>query len=59
MDNSLFSVLLSTTVSKDSNLRPSAEPAFLMILSSLLVSLALMLLLQHTAAKKMALATTL
>ena len=48
MDNSLFSILLSTTVSKESNLRPSTEPAFLMILSSLFVSLALMLLPQHT-----------
>ena len=47
-----FSVLLSTTDSKDSSLRPSTEPAFL-ISSSLLVLLALMLLPQHTAAMKM------
>ena len=40
-------------------LRPSTEPAFLMILSSLLVSLALMLLPQHTTAKTLTLTLTL
>lgn len=33
VDNSLFSVLLPTIVSKDSSLRPITEPALLMILS--------------------------
>lgn len=43
------SVLLSTPVYKVSCLRPSTELAVLMILSNQMVSLALMLLAQHTA----------
>lgn len=48
MDKSLFSLLLTTTFSKDCSLRPGTEPAFLMILSRLLVALVS----QNTTAKK-------
>ncbi|XP_024912344.1 nudix (nucleoside diphosphate linked moiety X)-type motif 4a isoform X2 [Cynoglossus semilaevis] len=50
--------LFVISLAEASSLRPRTEPAFLMILLSLLVSLALLLLPQHTTAKKMALATT-
>ncbi|KAK5888411.1 hypothetical protein CesoFtcFv8_014508 [Champsocephalus esox] len=43
MDNSLFSVLLSTTASKGSSSMPMTDPAFLITLLILLVSPALML----------------
>ena len=48
MDNSFFSVLLSTTASRVSCLQPITEPAFLISLLSLLVLLAPMLLPQKT-----------
>lgn len=47
VDNSLFRVLLSAMVSKDSSLRPITEAALLMILSNPSVSPSLTLLSQH------------
>ena len=58
MASSLVSILCSTTSYKVANRGPTTEPAFLIILFSLLVSFALMCVPQYTIPKNMVLATT-